>query len=348
MSAFLAGFATGFVDESRRIDERKSEEKRRKEELDLRKAERDEARRERLEMFLLGKREDFRGDLLKVAAARRQSSAELESQIKKGVSIGLSGKSTMALQQSGQLDLFLEKYDQNQKTDPAFIASLDAFILGKIESDEGISKALMAGVSTDRDVSDPRQSSMAMVESILSATSQEELDKLAIKLYTPETTTSLPRFEVDFTTMAGPSDEETRGIRKELAETLGTYFKDSFTVTSDGQVVVSQSAEPEVRTLFNELERTAREQSFGPTRTMSASDAASRAARSVQQAKTTNPNLTAGDMLQGLPSLFEDPVGFAEHFKVAPPKAPDYDPASVVESMGNSWDPNIEWQNYGR
>lgn len=304
-------------------------QKERQRALEAEQAEAEKERAFRREMFQKEVLEKYRMATLELATKRQEQDAALRQKVEYGVSIGLSETTAVALLQSNQLDLFLAQYEKNQKVDPKFVADLNMFVETKLQDagPETISGAMIAGVSTPRDVQDPEESQMAIIESVLTASSPEQLDSLYTQLLSGgPSITPLPRFSVDFTTMAGPTSEETKAIRRELAEGAGGYFKDSFTITDNGDVIVNQNAPSEVLTVFNEAERKAREMAFGPTRQFTPTDAANfvstRLETVVRGAQGTVDPL---DIAKNFDTILMDPN---EYLKMVPVPAPE--PVEIV------------------
>jgi hypothetical protein len=315
--------------------EEKARKEERQQEIDLRAAERAEDRKERRDALNTELFEKYRTTVLEVAAKRGEEGKEQDKKIRLAGSLGLTEMTVDALLRSGQLDLFLSAYEKNQKVDPRFVTDLNTFIETQFRdaSPETIAGALVAGVSTDRDVTDRDESQLAITEAILSASTPEELDDLYTKLLTAgETYTPLPRFEVDFGTVAGPEEAETKAMRREIAEGLNTYFANSFTVTDSGDVVVNQNADSSVKQVFNEAERKARELSFGPTRDFTPTDAANYVVTQLETAITgTQGQAKPVDLLTNFDEILANPGGFVEAYQ--PP--PVVDTPEVVTPEGN-------------
>lgn len=327
-----------------RIEEKTRKEER-QQELDLRAAERAQERQDRIDLFEREVLERYRGTVLELAAKRGGEDKELSKKVKLAGSLGLTETTTDALLRSGQLDLFISAYEKNQKVDPRFVADLNNFIETKLseESSETISSVLIAGVSTERDVADRDESQLAITEAVITASTPEQLDDLYKKLLTAgETYTPLPRFEVDFSTVAGAEESETKAMRREIAEGLNTYFSNSFTVTDSGDVVVNQNADSSVKRVFNEAERKARELSFGPTREFTPTDAANFVVTQLETAITgTQGRAKPVELLTNFDTILSNPGGFVETYtSVAETPVPTVDipetPEEEVRNLGRT------------
>lgn len=335
-------FLTGFVEGMKDLSAERERKEARQQEIDLRKKDRDEDRAFQREMFQSQVKESMRESTLKLLAEKQKADKELEGKLQAGVAIGLSKTTATALLRSGQLDLFLSRYEKNEKVDPSFVGALNTYVEEKMQdaSPEDVSALMIAGVSTDKEVSDPQEAQLALMESILTATKPEQLDELYKKLLTTSSQpyTPLPRFDVDFTALSGLSQPETKALRRELAENLGTYFEDSFTVTDTGDVQVRVDAAPEVRNLFNEAERSARDMASGPRRQFSPTNAARFVSTQIESAvQGTSGMAKATDILQNFDTILADPSAFVTSYQVPVVKAPEpVTPEATVESLGDT------------
>lgn len=313
-------------------------EKARKEELAARQAEIEGNREFQREMFTRQMMENYRGTILEQNIKRQEQALNLRQKVETAVALGLGEDSAVALLQSNQLDLFLSQYQKNERIDPQYIKDLDLVIREQLKDvpPETLAGALIAGVSTGRDVTDPQQSQFAMTEAILTASTPEDLDKLYTQIQTSGPIyTPLPRFEVDFSVMSGPEEVETKAMRRELAEGLSTYFKDSFTVTNTGDVVVNQNAAPEVQAVFNEAERRARDMAFGPTRQFSPTDASRFVVSRLETVLTgTKGTIEPSAIVQNFDTILKDPMQFMQTY-VPPPVTTQPTPEAAVEGLGN-------------
>jgi hypothetical protein len=303
--------------------------------------------REKFERTLF---ENNRGIATQLALERGKEKKALEKKLAYGMSLGLSETTASALLSSGQLDNFLTRYEKNDKIDPSFVTNLNTYVEGKINDDETLTKALLAGVDTNRDVSSEGQSELAILESVLSATSQEDLDKLSPVLYGESTSVAaIPRFDVNFSGLSGPESSETAAMRREIAGGLSTYFKDSFTPTDTGELVISQSAEPAVRNLFNEAERAARRIAFGPRSSMSPTDASAYVVSQIETAMRASKGVTADAILNNFSYVLNDPMGFAKEFNALPqPEPVTLDAGTAVEDLGDTNTFGFNVDEFGR
>lgn len=273
---------------------------------------------------------------------REARQARLET-IRTAVGIGLSQETATALERSGQLNIFLSAYNENEGVDPQYIAALDNLVTTELTergaNDDTVAAAILAGTATDRDVTDPDQSLTAITEAIISAQSFEELEAAEERFISvPSSRTSIQPFDVDFGRMTGLEPAETKAIRRELAETLNTYFENSFEISADGDVIITQQAGPEVAQLFNEAERTARNLASGPQRQYTVTDAANYVSTQIERAATQAPQVDAGDMFTNFDLVLSDPTAYAEQFVVPPvgPRNPEtVNPAEAVEDLGD-------------
>lgn len=310
--------------------------------------------REKFERALLEQR---RGPLLEQLREARQARAQRVERIRTGVNIGLSTETATALERSGQLSLFLSAYDESEGVDPQYISALDEVVRTELAergaNDDTVSAAILSGTTTTRDVSDPDQSLAAITEAILTAQNFEELEAAQGSLFDLSVTpTGVSRFDIDTGRMTGLEEAETRSIRREIAETLSPYFEDAFEITSDGDVIISQSAPAEVAQLFNEAERSARRLATGPQRQFTPTDAANYVSTRIENAATGVEQIDAADMATNFDLILTDPNAYVEQFTpIIPGNGGDgdddeEDPAGAVDSLGG-WTSGIIDRIYG-
>jgi hypothetical protein len=312
---------------------------------DAKKAEADRAyEREVFERTLTEQR---RNALIPELRDLREARRTRLQQIQTAVGIGLSETTAMALQRSGQLGLFLASYDENDGVDPQYIAALDELVTRELTergaNDDTVAAAILSGTSTSRDVSDPDQAMLSITESIISAQTFEEIEAAQESLFDASATPSAIRtFDIDFGGMTGLSTADTKAVRRELAETLMPFFQDAFEITADGDVIITQQAGPEVASLFNEAERTARDLATGPQREFTVTNAANYVASQIESAARNSNQVDAGNMFENFDLIVNDPAAYVEQFNTTNPNpagVPDPttelpDPAAAVSSLG--------------
>jgi hypothetical protein len=298
--------------------------------------------REKYQRTLL---ENRREAYLELAAKRAEREAAQNAQLSMGIGLGLTETGAILLQNSGQLGFFLDQYDKNKKVDPEYVKDLNVFLEDKLKEagSDTFSRAMVLGVSTERDTKDPEQSVLAMVEAIYGATSSEELDEISKGLYSSDTSTSIPPFKLDFSYVSGAEETETKNIRSEIATKLQPYFTDAFIQNPEtGEVTISQNADRSVAELFSLAEERARDMAFGPTRSMTPTNAAAQVAKNIQTAVTTAKTVGAKDLVINFDAVMVDPVTFSQNFtpiETTPPPGitPEQEVEQVGDALGNSF-----------
>lgn len=296
------------------------------------------------EEYQRGLLENRRERYLQLAAKRAETENAMGAQLKTAINLGVVEKAAIALQNSGQLSLFLDQYDKNKKVDLKFVEDLNLAVLQNLgdAGDETISAALVNGVSTERDTTDPEESSMAIVEAIYNATTPEELDRISKTLYAPSASTATAPFKVDFGYASGPEESETKNIRNEIASALEPYFTDSFVVDDrTGDITVAQNADRSVANLFDKLEESARDLAFGPERSRTPTDAAAFVAGQVRTAVNIG-NIGAQALVDNYDAVLTDPKTFAENFAPAPiPSVVRLEPVPIVPIEPNATEAEV-------
>jgi hypothetical protein len=286
-------------------------------------------KREEYQQTLLAQRQErYLERLAKKAEVEEATKAELSM----GIKLGLTDRTALALQNTGQLSLFLDQYDKNKKVDPKFVEDLNLTVSRYLEEadDETISTAMINGVSTERDTTDPEESAAALAEAVYSATTPEQLDEISQKVYAPTESTTMEPFKLDFGYASGPEEAETKNIRNEIASALQVQFTDSFIVNErTGDITIAQNADRSVASLFAMLEESARGLAYGPERSRTATDAAAFVAGQVRTAINTG-NIGAQAIIDNYDAVLTDPKTFAESFVQSPPPVPAGNPVPLV------------------
>lgn len=268
------------------------------------------------EMFERKIFEDRRNAMLPELRALREARQERLSRINTGVAIGLEPPVANALERSGQLGLFISSYDSNDGMDPQYVSSLNRYITERLSDadDETVAEVALNGINTERDVSDPDEALLAISEAFFSASDSGDLDEIADMLSSASSTGGRIRpFSVSFGGASGLTQAETKAIRRELAETLNTYFEDAFEI-QDGDVIITSQASDEIQDLFNEAERAARGLASGPQRQFVATDAANFISTRIQEAVRGMDQVDAGVLYEGFNVLVASPEDFLQTY----------------------------------
>jgi len=288
-----------------------------------------EATEERAYAF---KREEYQKTLLAAyqdryiqqLAEKTGKKAAMQAELSAGIKLGLTDTNALVLQRTGELSLFLEQYEKNKKVDKKYVEDLNLTVTKYLEEagDEVISTALINGVSTDRDTTDPEQSAEALAEAIYNATSLEELQRLGEDVYAPVGVTSMEPLDLNFNYVSGPDFTDTKAMKNQIASALQTQFADSFAVNErTGDITVSSNAAPEVANLFALAEQRAGELAYSPQSTLSPTQAAAFVTDQIRTAVTVG-NIGAQALVDNFDAVLTDPKTFAESFVQSPPPAP--------------------------
>jgi hypothetical protein len=300
------------------------------------------------------KREEYQQTLLAAyqeryierLAKKSETEEAMKAELSMGIKLGLTDRTALSLQNTGQLSLFLDQYDKNKRVDPKFVEDLNLTVSKYLEEadDETISTAMINGVSTERDTTDPEESATALAEAIYSATTLEEVQRLGAKVSAPIESTSMEPFSgLDFGYASGPEEAETKSIRNEIASALQAQFTDSFVVNErTGDITIAQNADRSVANLFAMLEESARGLAFGPERSRTPTDAAAFVAGQVRTAVNIG-NIGAQTLVDNFDAVLTDPKTFAESFVQSPPPVPAGNPVPLpttteaeVGQLGNA------------
>lgn len=279
------------------------------------------------------KREEYQKTLLAAyqdryierLAKKTETKAAMQAELSAGIIAGLTDTSALVLQRTGQLSLFLDQYEKNKKVDKKYVEDLNLTVTKYLEEagDEVISTALINGVSTDRDTTDPEQSAEALAEAIYSATSVEDLQRrFGAEVYAPVGVTPMEPLDLNFNYVSGPDFTDTKAMKNQIASALQTQFADSFAVNErTGDITVSSNAAPEVANLFALAEQRAGELAYSPQSTLSPTQAAAFVTDQIRTAVTVG-NIGAQALVDNFDAVLTDPKTFAESFVQSPPPAP--------------------------
>lgn len=307
----------GFWQGLQQASQMQKEERARKEEIALRKEEREADRKWEADMFERKMLEEKRDRILTFVTSQKEKQDALSTELTTLVNLGLSPASAKALQASGQSSLLIQQYG-SKGIDPEYLKDLDATVTSQLKGmDENtVAKALLLGVSTDLDTSNPEESALARTKAVLDATSIEELDNIGYNYYEP-TRSSLPSFDINIGAASGLSEAETSSMRKELEGGLSPIFSGSFVTDQYGNRNINPDSpdSPQVAALFNQASRYARSLASGAKASRSPTSAAALVVKQIEAAKRLAPQIPTKTLLENFDSVMEDPVGFAETWK---------------------------------
>lgn len=265
------------------------------------------------------KREEYQKTLLAAyqdryierLAKKTATKAAMQAELSAGIKLGLSDTSALVLQRTGQLSLFLDQYEKNKKVDKKFVEDLNLTVTKYLEEagDEVISTALINGVSTDRDTTDPEQSAEALAEAIYSATSVEDLQRrFGAEVYAPVGVTPMEPLDLNFNYVSGPDFTDTKAMRNQIASALQTQFADSFARDQfTGEVSIApDNPDKNVADLFALAEQRAGELAYSSQSTLSPTQAAAFVTDQIRTAVNAG-NLSAQVILENFDAVLEKP-----------------------------------------
>jgi hypothetical protein len=264
------------------------------------------------------KREEYQKTLLAAyqdryierLAKKTETKAAMQEELSSGIELGLTDVNALVLQRTGQLRLFLDQYEKNKKVDKPFVKDLNIAITNylKDSDDETISTALINGVSTDKDTTDPEQSIEALAEAIYSATNLEELQRLGEEVYAPIGVTPMAPLDLNFNYVSGPELSDTKAMKNQIASSLQAQFGDSFSrdaYTGDIDIAPNNN-DADVANLFAMAIERAKDLAYSATSTRSPTEAAAFVAEQIRTSVNAG-NLDAKIILNNFDTVLEKP-----------------------------------------
>lgn len=226
-----------------------------------RREERDEARRVReedmafrREMFNSQILESRRTEALAIARARREEDRAVQQAINGAVGMGFDRRAANALQASGQLG-FVMRSMEAQEFSPTRIRAMSEEILrqlGDRATEETISNAVVGVVESGANLNNPRESSLAIAESLLNAEGIEEIESLRRQVEDFDTREAMEPFSISLGTGDVDTPELAR-IRTNILQTVSPFFGEIELVSTGDGNVVAQNAPRDFALLVNNM-----------------------------------------------------------------------------------------------
>lgn len=231
-----------------------------------REMEREEARRTReedmafrREQFERGILEQRRNALLPMLLERRERAAAVQESINTAVAMGFERPAAEALQRSGQLGFVIQSVEANEYS-PGRISAMSAEVmrqLGDRASEDTVAAAILGVVESGVDLTNQRDTELAIVESVLSATSIEELEALYPSISgVGAGRPGLGRFDISLST-EGMDTPELARIRTNILQRVSGFFPELELVSVGDGNVIAQNAPRDLALLINNMENQA-------------------------------------------------------------------------------------------
>jgi hypothetical protein len=228
-----------------------------------REMDREEARRVRAEdvafrreQFERGILEQRRNAMLPILLERQKEAKAIQDAINGAVSLGFDRPAAEALQRSGQLG-FVMRSLESQDFSKERISAMSSEVmrqLGDRASQDTVAAALIGVVESGADLNNPRETELAIVESVLNAESIEELEGLYGRVASVgDDRPGMSRFDISVGT-AGVDTTEGRRIRNGIMERLqGTYGSNIITLNESGDYTFAANPPAALVNVVNSL-----------------------------------------------------------------------------------------------
>ena len=291
----------------------------------------------RREQFERGILEQRRSALLPILLERRAQAEAVQEAINGAVNLGFDRPAAEALHRSGQLGFVMRSLEA-QEFAPERISAMSQEVmrqLGDRADQDTVAAALLGVVESGADLSNPRETELAIVESVLNASSIEEIESL----YGTAATAGggqagMSRFDIPLGTTQMDLPEVQR-VRNQVMQRLQPLFgENTFEVSTSGDYFFAANAPADVVNLVTSITDKVVESatSTGPSQMTTVS--------AIQN--FTNPVIEAasqgvmdvGAINTNLPVLFEQ--GRDAFLQVAVPSVPEPIPVPGVSDPADA------------
>lgn len=248
---------------------------------------------------------------------RREKRKAALARVSEAKKVGFSAKSAMALEMSGQLGFEIEKIQKlmmEGKLSENYVEILSSDLESKIDGDEDLAKAIVKGLQGDSFVTE-EEMSLGLINAIGDV---NELQEQYLKTTQATGRTSLPAFQYQSSKGRRVELSDRKSIQAQLASSLNTIYKDSFSIGADGSVQFNQNSDPSVQVLFNNLTEKTVDLAEDPTTPYSPVSALSTVIGSIE----TSVKVPATTVLEKLDEAIQTPDFNWEPFRVSTPVVP--------------------------
>jgi hypothetical protein len=210
----------------------------------------------RREQFERGILEQRRNALLPLLLERREQDEALQQAINGAVGLGFDRPAAEALQKSGQLGFVMSSIEANNYA-PERISAISEEVmrqLGDRADEDTVAAALLGVVESGADLDNPTQTELAIVESVLNASSIEELESLYGDVAgIGARRGGMSRFDISLGTTEVDLPEVAR-VRNEVIRRLQPIFgPNTFEVSASGDYTFTSNAPADTVRMVNRL-----------------------------------------------------------------------------------------------
>ena len=232
------------------------EERARREGIEEARAARQEDMAFRREMFNSQILEARRTEALAIAAERRALDREVQQAINGAVAMGFDRPAAEALELSGQLGFVMRSLEAQDFSRERINAMSQEVLrqLGDRANEETVSQAIVGVVGSGANLNNPREATLAITESLLSAQGIEEVEALRGRLASTETDSrGMAPFEISMGT-ANIDLPEVQRIQNQVVQRLQPLFgENTFEISTSGDLIFAANAPTDVVNLVTSI-----------------------------------------------------------------------------------------------
>ena len=293
--------------------------------------EREEDRAFQLELFNRRVLESRRGEALAIARARREEDRAIQQAINGAVGMGFDRRAANALQASGQLS-FVMRSMEAQEFSPTRIRAMSEEILrqlGDRATEATISDAVVGVVESGADLNNPRESALAIAESLLNAEGIEEIETLRRQVEDFDGREAMEPFSISLGTGDVDTPELAR-IRTNILQTISPFFGEIELVSTGDGNVVAQNAPRDFALLVNNMvDRAVQLSSRVGSDRLDPVSAVMEVTQPVVQLQAVAPELDVSNLNANFEQIYTVPTQtYLEQFAVPAPPPPPPPPGS--------------------
>jgi hypothetical protein len=307
--------------------------------------------REKFERALLERRRDAVMERLRNNLAESRAERELMDQARQA---GLEPTVIGALARTGELSTIMESIEASDVIDREYIQGLNGRVMEALgdqaeEDPDSIAAAILRGVNTGRDVSDPYQAQLAAMEAVYSAENIEDLqaaEMASLRLGTGQE--GMDPFGVAYGPIEGVDTTVTGRMRSDIIERVAPYLGDSVGQDLEGRYYIRETAPSSVTSLIDRMADDALERVTAVGNNLTEPRAVQEVTRPITTIFETARTLPVDTVWQNYEEVVTNPESFLERIMSTPSDVPTVDTppsqtaplseipeaASATEAMG--------------
>jgi hypothetical protein len=270
--------------------------------------------REKFERALLERRRDAVMERLRENLAESRAERDLMEQARQA---GFEPTVIAALARTGELTTIMSAIAEDDVLDRDYIQGLNGAVIEALgdraeEDPDSIAAAVLRGVNTGRDVSDPFQAQIAALEAVHSAENMEQLQAAELASIRGTTQESMDPFGVSYGPIEGIDGVVANRLRDSILERVAPFLGDSVGRDPEGRYYVRDTAPTSVTSLVNRLTDDAVERMMSPGTNLTEPRAVQEVTRPITTIFETARTLPVDTVWQNYEEVRTNPESFLE------------------------------------